>query len=104
MPTQAPNADLRAQLHAETATAPFRELQRFFAAGALMFVDPKLDLLDVAIEVATDQSLVIEARINAQEFGAVTDAQAADWYERDAKLWTCVVRPWVLVQDRPSLA
>ena len=33
-----------------------------------------------------------------KQVGPVTDAQAIEWLEANALMWSVVVRPWVLVQ------
>src|SRR5690554_6148842 len=42
-------ADLRQHLNGETARIAWRELERHFARGAVVTVDPGLDLIDVAV-------------------------------------------------------
>ena len=90
---------LRAKLLGETARAPWRELQRFFAQGLTLQAQPGVDLLAVAMALAEDDRPGFEAFMNAGEAGVVSDEQAATWYNSDATLWTVVVKPWVLVQE-----
>ena len=90
---------LRAKLLGETARAPWRELQRFFAQGLTLQAQPGVDLLAVAMALAEDDRPGFEAFMNAGEAGVVSDEQAAAWYNSDATLWTVVVKPWVLVQE-----
>ena len=90
---------LRAKLLGETARAPWKELQRFFAQGLTLQAQPGVDLLAVAMALAEDDRPGFEAFMNAGEAGVVSDEQAAIWYNNDATLWTVVVKPWVLVQE-----
>ena len=91
-------AQNRARINAETAKIAFSELQRFFAAGKLMQVDPGLDLVETALAVQQDEVTQIESWINEQRISRVSDEQARAWLETDAVLWAVVVKPWVLVQ------
>ncbi len=91
-------AQNRARINAETAKIAFRELQRFFAAGKLMHVEPGLDLVETALAVQQDDVAQIESWIAEQRIARVSDEQARAWIEADAELWAVVVKPWVLVQ------
>jgi len=90
----------RAKLNTETATIPWRELQRHFAAGRVVWVADTLDLVEVATLVMRDNKAAVQPWIEQQWLRAVTDAEAAQWYENDASLWAVVVSPWVLVQQK----
>jgi hypothetical protein len=42
------------KVNRETSQIPWKELQRFFASGAAVFVAPDLDLVDVAYQFSID--------------------------------------------------
>ena len=88
----------KAVLNTETAKIPWRELQRYFAAGAAIGVAPELDLLVVGSEVLADNTAQVEAWTAAGQVGPVSDSQAAEWYEANALMWAVVLSPWVFVQ------
>jgi len=88
----------RAQINAETAKIGWHELQRFFAQGTAISVDPQLDLVEVAWQIAQDNKDQLERWLDAGVVAPVSDQQAAKWLAADAVVWTVVVRPWVLVQ------
>ena len=88
----------RAKLNAETAQIAWQELQRFFAAGAVIAVDPGLDLVEVAWQMSRDNKTQFEQWIADGRVAAVSDAQALAWFEADAAVWAVTVKPWVLVQ------
>ena len=90
---------LRAKLHGETATAPWRELLRFFAQGAVVAVAPGLDLVEVGLAMSQDRAALFQDWLAAGQVALVTDAQAKAWLTADAHLWTLVVKPWILVQE-----
>ncbi len=103
--TKAAKADLegkkeiyRAKMNLETARIAWRELQRFFASGAAIFVGNELDLVEVAFQVSEDNKEQVAAWMEAGLVARVTDEQALAWYEADADMWAVVVSPYVLVQ------
>jgi len=91
---------LRAELNRETARIAWKELLRFFAAGTVIAVSQDLDLIEVAIQISNDNKAQVEEWMLEKRVDKVSDAQAKDWLETDATLWTVVVRPWILVQQR----
>ena len=93
-----PDDILRANLNRETARIEWKELLRFFAAGAAIAVSEELDLVEVALQISNDNKTQIEQWMVEKRVGKVSDAQATDWLETDACLWAVVVRPWILVQ------
>lgn len=92
------NNELEHTINLETAQIRWHELQRFFASGNAIAVDPTLDLTHVAAQIAADNAAQIEAWMNAGLVDVVKDTQALQWYETDAFVWAVVIKPWVLVQ------
>ena len=88
----------KALLNTETAKIPWRELQRYFAAGSAISVAPGLDLIEVGSEVMADNKPQVERWMTGGQVGPVTDQQAAEWYEANALMWAVVLSPWVFVQ------
>jgi hypothetical protein len=93
-------AILYAKLLGETASISWAELQPFFARGALLWVSPQLDLVAVGLALAQDDKASISAWLAAEQVGKISPSQAEDWLQRDPSLWSVVVAPWVLVQER----
>ncbi len=93
----------RAKLNLETARMSWRELQRFFASGAAIFVSNELDLVEVAFQISEDNKAQVAQWMNAGLLGRVTDEQALAWFEADADVWAVVVSPYVLVQSVEKL-
>jgi len=89
----------RAKINSETARIPWRELQRFFAAGKLFHVHAELDLVEVACALHEDDAERVERWTAAALLGPVADEQARAWLDSEAELWAVVVKPWVLVQE-----
>jgi hypothetical protein len=97
--TQTDSTLLHAKLNLETAPITWKELERFFASGAVYFVAANLDMVDVAVQISQDNSAAVKAWLDAGELSAVSDAQALQWLEANATLWSVVVKPWILVQE-----
>ena len=92
----------RAKINSETAKIPWRELQRFFAAGKVMRLANEVDLVDAAYAMQQDDIERVSAWTEAGQLAPVTDAQARSWFDHDDSLWAVVVKPWVLVQEIES--
>jgi hypothetical protein len=95
---------LYAKLLGETACISWAELQPFFARGALLWVSPELDLVAVALALAEDDKASMGAWLTSAQVGKISASQAQDWLQRDPALWSVVVAPWVLVQERAAAA
>lgn len=93
---------LYAKINGETSRMQWTELLRFFAAGTVIAVSDDLDLVDVAMRVATDDKDAVQQWMTEGRVGRVSDAQASVWLEADASLWAVVVKPWILVQQRAN--
>ena len=91
---------LHAKLNMETAKMPWRDLERFFASGSLIYVSDGLDLVEVGVKFANDEKSVVEKWLNEGRIAKVSDEQAKNWHETNVSLWTVVVRPWILVQEQ----
>ncbi len=99
--TQEPST-LYAKLLGETASISWKELERFFAKGALLWVDTDLDLIEVAQAVAENQADKVAAWLAEGNVEKLSATRASDLQKRDPTLWAVVVSPWILVQERAS--
>jgi hypothetical protein len=95
-----PTEILRAKLNTETAKVAWAELQRHHARGVVIYVAGEIDLIDVAVAMAQDAGADVGQWMQGGQVGKITDEQAKDWLTRDPDLWSVVVAPWVLVQER----
>ncbi len=95
-----PKMSLQEKLHSETAQISWLELQRFFAQGLVLNVEGSLDLVEVAMMFAQDQSNELAPFIESSKVVAPSNDQARDWFEKEVLLWSVVVAPFVLVQQR----
>lgn len=88
------------KLLGETASISWSELQPFFARGVVLRVSGELDLLAVAEALASDDKDKVARWLTSGELRKPEAADAEDYLARDPDLWTVVVAPWVLVQER----
>lgn len=93
---------LYAKINMETARIPWKELERFFAAGRIILVDDSIDMIQVATLMASDDAKAISDMLDKKQIERVTDEQAQIWFDSDASLWAVVIRPWILVQQRAN--
>ncbi|MGV8893751.1 MAG: DUF2288 domain-containing protein [Burkholderiaceae bacterium] len=91
---------LHTKLLQETAQIGWIELQRYFATGAVIFVSDSLDLIDVAMRISNDDKATVEQWLQTRQLGKVSDDQAQEWLETEAIVWSVVVSPWILVQQK----
>ncbi|WP_017906127.1 DUF2288 domain-containing protein [Pseudomonas asplenii] len=91
---------LYAKLLGETASIRWEELQPFFARGALLWVEPSLDLVAAAEAMAENQAGKVADWLAGGALAKVSESRAQDLFERDPSLWAVVVSPWVMIQER----
>ena len=92
--------EIEQQINLETAQIHWHELQKFYAAGAVIEVVAGLDLVEVAYAFAVDDKTKVGAWLQGNQVRRVDDVLASTWYQQNAELWAVVVSPWVLVQDK----
>ncbi|MDR0280370.1 MAG: DUF2288 domain-containing protein [Paucimonas sp.] len=94
---------LYAKLLGETAVIEWKALERFWAKGDLIWVDPTLDLIEVAQAMADNRSESVALWRNAGTVGPVSSEQAFDLQSRDPEIWAVVVSPFIVIQERKSV-
>lgn len=87
-------------LHAETAAIEWKDLERFFARGNLLRVASNLDLVDAAFELANDNKPAVEQWLAEDLLAGVSNEEASLWSKGESNLWSVIVLPWILVQQR----
>lgn len=90
---------LKEKLNLETARIAWRDLQTFFAGGAVICVSASQDLLEVAEQLAADNKDLFAEWLEEGSVAMVSDDQALRWFDADASLWSVVIKPYVLVQE-----
>lgn len=97
-PSEKQTEFLRAEINSQTARMPWTELLRFFATGTVIFVSEELDLVNVGVQISLDNKTAVAQWLEEKRIGPVSDEQAKVWLDTEARLWTVVVKPWLLVQ------
>ena len=87
------------KINSETAKISWRELQAHFASGATIYVEPSMDLVNVALKISKNDTAAVKEWMEKGLLAPVNDQQAAKWLESDAMMWSVVIRPWILVQE-----
>jgi len=100
MKTSPQNEILHAKLTLETSRMPWQELLRYFAGGTVIAVADDLDLIEVAVQISNDDAVSVSNWMAENRLGKVPDLQAQEWLDGEVSLWTVVVKPWILVQER----
>ncbi len=99
---EAENPELiKAKIVSETARINWLELQKFYAAGTVITVEPQLDLIDVAFAFSRDDKATVAQWLTDGTVGRTSEQQAQQWFEQNTELWAVVISPWVLVQHKP---
>lgn len=98
VPFGEPKIDARDLLNAQTGRISWTELQRHFARGVVLVVDPDLDLIDVATRLVEDNKDAIKRWMDAGRLARAETGHARLWETAQPEFWAVVVAPWVLVQ------
>ncbi len=98
----APEADLEALFNAQTGQATWGELERAFARGVLIRVDPGLDLVAVACCVARDEASTLQGWMSTGQVAPVSAEEAQAWSGTGTQFWAVVAAPFVLAQAIPA--
>ncbi|MBY5269381.1 DUF2288 domain-containing protein [Spiribacter salinus] len=93
------NLPLETRLNTETGRITWGELERHFARGVVVRVQPELDLVEVAAAFVRDDEPAVMAWMTARQVWRASAEDARDWHDRDPALWAVVAAPWVLVQE-----
>ncbi len=95
---------LREKLSEESGPLSWPELERHFARGHVIRVDPAADLIEVAFRVSRDDTPAVQHWMETGVVARASTEDARGWHERQANFYAVVAAPWVLVQERPDEA
>lgn len=94
--------DVRAKLRSEVMSSYWEDLAPHQARGALLLLDPKVDLLEVAQAMAVDDTTRVGAWLKGGQLARVSAAQAEELEATtDLRFQFVVIQPWVLAQVLP---
>ncbi len=93
-------SDLRAELATSLDEAEWEWLMPHAARDSVVVVCPQLDLLDVGVAIANDNTLSIQHWISEQLIAKPSTTQIEGWMsDRTKKFKALIVQPYVLVQE-----
>lgn len=87
------------ELNQQTAKIQWRELERHFARGVVLWVAPGQDLIKAAAAFLRDDAGIVQGWLDGGTVRKLSDEQARNYANEEAVLWAVVAAPWVLVQD-----
>jgi hypothetical protein len=92
--------DLRTQLAADIDEAELDWLKPHIQKDVTIVVDSSLDLVDVSLAIATNDTLSIQTWIDNGSIAKPSAQKLSDWNGRsDLKFIASIVQPYVLVQE-----
>ena len=98
-PKDLTDLELRKQLEEGLGLAPWSEIVPHQEREAVIVVSPSLEILDVGMRLARDDSAKVEAWIAHGLLNKPSAGQLESWSAApNAKFLILVVQPWVLLQ------
>ncbi|MCB9796320.1 MAG: DUF2288 domain-containing protein [Alphaproteobacteria bacterium] len=93
---------LREKLRGELSEASWRLLLEHHVRGALVHVDPSVDLVEVAASIAEDQTALVRAWMQSGLVGTPSDDQVRVWAHRGQVFRFLIVQPFVVASPLSS--
>lgn len=90
--------DLRTRLERESGVAVWPDLVRHFARGSVIKARPGVDLVEIAVAIAEDDTARVGRWLEDGTLERAGDDDARAWSRPDRRFHCVVVAPWVLVQ------
>lgn len=91
--------ELKKRLAQQIQRVDWKPLAPHAKRGGLLVVDRTLDLVEVAFAVAGDDSMRVQAWMQAGQLGLATAEQIESWSEEtEERFRFVIVQPYVLVQ------
>ncbi len=93
-------SDLAEKLKKDVANISWKDLQPHARRDAIIVVKDELDLSEVALAIAEDNTVSVQAWISAQAISKPTAEQLTDWNNTPQKQFTTlIVQPFVIVKQ-----
>jgi hypothetical protein len=97
------NTDLRAELTENLDEAEWEWLIPHVQRDAVILVAVDLDLLDVGVAIASDNTLKVQTWIDEALITKPSTAQVGEWNIQHTKRFnTLIIQPYVLVQEKAA--
>lgn len=92
--------DLRSELRAAIDEAEWNWLEPHARRDSVILVSPGLDLVDVGVAIASDNTLHVQRWIEEALIQKPSPIQLSDWTQAQTKRFNAlIVQPYVLVQE-----
>ena len=93
--------DLRAELTNTMGPIQWEYLKPHVQRDAVVIVNEQLDLADVGVAIATNNTQAVERWINEQLITKPNAEQLTFWSAENKTFTSIIVQPYVLIQDAP---
>ncbi|NJM48917.1 MAG: DUF2288 domain-containing protein [Alkalinema sp. RU_4_3] len=99
-----PIRDLRSELEKNIDAATWEWLIPHDERDVIIWVDQSIDLLEVGMAIAQDQTQAVQHWIAEQVIAKPSEAQKQRWSAMDANFQfsALIVQPYVLIQERAA--
>lgn len=92
--------DLKTKLKEDIADISWTDLLPHAKRDAIIVVQPELDLSEVAVAMAQDNTASVQRWISEQLIAKPTSEQLTQWNDRpEKKFTTLIVQPFVIVKE-----
>lgn len=96
-------SDLRAELAESIDEAEWNWLLPHARRDSVILVDPGLNLADVGVAIASDNTTSVHRWIEESLLSKPSATQLSDWNQNQTKRFKAlIVQPYVLVQELPQ--
>ena len=86
------------KLEKYSGTVDWTYLKSHYEAGAMLYVDPTLDLKRAGLALAQDQAEQVQAWLKSGDLVKPCDLHVAHWLKTKTHFNAMIVRPFVLAQ------
>lgn len=93
-------SDLRAELAEGLDEAEWNWLMPHAQRDSLILINPELDILDVAMAIANDDTAKVQRWISESLITKPSQVQISNWNQEQSKRFNAlIIQPYVLVQE-----
>ena len=85
-----------------TGTVDWSYLRPHYESGAMLYVDPSLDLQQAGLAFTQDDQTQVKAWLQSGDLVQPCDLHAEHWQQSNTRFNAMIVRPFVLAQPCPS--
>ena len=94
------NTELRKKLESESGYLTWQELEKHFARGAIRVISKDSDLIEMAIDIAQNNTDKIASALANNIIYEPNNSQALNWQQQNSTFQSVVVAPFVLIQEK----